>query len=84
MKLKFGIQWRTISGNRAFLWNVSHGCKGPVAEGVIFDDALGVWRGSIWADQACVMNNLISDFPPNIEQLKPAIAEECARKIDAL
>ena len=58
-QLKFGLQWKTMQGKRAFLWTVMQGCHGPMAHGVIYDEKTQTWGGRIDSDHEWVLQNLI-------------------------
>jgi len=83
-QLKFGLQWKTMQGKRAFLWTVMQGCHGPMAHGVIYDEKTQTWGGRIDSDHEWVLQNLIEGVPPNLKNLERACARELRWRFEML
>lgn len=75
--LKFGFQWQTLSGKRAFCYSMFYDKTDTLCvEGVIYNEKSQKWGGSISADATLALKNAVSGPAPNLPDLQRALCCE--------
>jgi len=80
--LKFGLQWRTLSGERAFCWSMFYDKAETLhVEGLVYNKETKKWGGNISATASLALKNAVSGPAPNLPDLKRALCAEMEQLI---
>ena len=75
--LKFGLQWKTLSGNRAFCWSMFYDKTETLnVEGLVYNEKTQTWGGCISATASLALKNAVAGPAPNLPDLKRALCAE--------
>ena len=79
---KFGYEWITMSGKRAFCWTVTQdSCNGLSLEGVTYNETAGVWDGETNSTATYAVRHPATGPTPNPKQLCEYLARVLANTL---
>ncbi len=75
--LKFGFQWETLSGKRAFCWSMFYDKTETLnVEGLVYNAKTQTWGGCISSPASLALKNAVAGPAPNLPDLKRALCAE--------